>query len=89
MNIFLVPKLLPRSAWRYSTNNKAMHLIRLRINNFAAHQAQLSGGDYIKHIDLKRVDDTLFLNDGVHLSHSGNEIFLNKIAAELSRTVSA
>ena len=76
-------QILPRSTWRYSENLAAMNRCRGRLNNFAAHKLVSAGGYFIKHPDLQVVQPGLYKSDGVHLSATGNEIFLNQIAAGL------
>jgi len=46
----------------------AMESIRKRFNSYMGHKVVKSGGVYVKHPDLQTVHDTLYLQDGVHLT---------------------
>jgi len=74
-------EILPRKVWRYSANNNAMEAVRKRLNNFAATQTIRRNGFYVKHPDLKDLEDALYIVDGVHLTFLGNCIFLNQLSS--------
>jgi len=76
-------EILPRRVWRYSNNAVAMDRVRQRLNNYAATKVCRAGGSYIKHADLRSVDNQLFGSDGIHLTALGNDIFLNELSAQL------
>lgn len=70
-------QILPRSKWRYSKNNEKMEKCRLRLNSTVAAFLINKGGYYIHYPDIKPT--TTFLEDGVHLTDLGSEVFLNII----------
>ncbi|XP_062585195.1 uncharacterized protein LOC134246866 [Saccostrea cucullata] len=78
--------ILPRPQWRYSANLKAMENARKRVNSGIAAIVLQSGGAIIRHSDIKP-DPALFLQDGVHLSSLGNNIFLNSLQGGLEAIV--
>lgn len=74
-------QLLPRKNWRYSKHVIAMENARKRINRYGATKVLESNGCYLLHPDLAIFNETLFDNDGVHLSTLGNDLFLNQLRA--------
>lgn len=74
---------LPRLAWRFSENVKAMNEIRGRMNREAIKFVTSRGGHYIKYPQFSQKPPTLFDPDGVHLSQLGNDILLNTIKGAL------
>lgn len=78
-------QILPRKTWRYSENNMAMERCRFRLNNSAATEAIRMGGGYIKYPDIKLSEESLWSNDGVHLSAIGNELLLNTLQSALEK----
>ncbi|XP_061166862.1 uncharacterized protein LOC133175766 [Saccostrea echinata] len=78
--------ILPRLQWRYSANLKAMENARKRLNSCIASIVLQSGGAIIRHTDIKPVP-ALFLQDGVHMSSLGNNIFLNSLQGGLEAIV--
>lgn len=80
-------QILPRKQWRYSQNLKAMESCRKRLNSAAAAEAVRLNGGYIRYPDLVLSCDTLWSDDGVHLSSIGNEILLNTIQNALENFV--
>ncbi|XP_062586894.1 uncharacterized protein LOC134248516 [Saccostrea cucullata] len=78
--------ILPRLQWRYSANLKAMENARKRVNSGIAAIVLQSGGAIIRHLEIKP-DPALFLQDGVHLSSLGNNIFLNSLQGGLEAIV--
>lgn len=74
---------LPRLAWRFSDNVKAMNEIRGRMNREAIKFVTSRGGHYIKYPQFSQKPPTLFDPDGVHLSQLGNDILLNTIQGAL------
>lgn len=72
-------EVLPRSSWRYSSDNEAMERARKRLNSFAGKLAITRGGAYLRHTQLCRDWHTFECSDGVHLSNEGNVVFLNQI----------
>lgn len=71
-------EILPRQNWRYSENNDAMERARKRLNSCASTEAIRLGGSCIKYPDINLNNGSLS-RDGVHLSSTGNDIFLNTI----------
>lgn len=81
-------QLLPRIKWKYSVHMEAMNKAIQRLNNSIASEVIKNGGCYIKYPDIKAANELLFTLDGVHLSATGNNIFLNTICAALEQFVS-
>ena len=76
--------ILPRMRWRYSSNIKAMDKTRRRLNSFISQRVHLHGGSVIQHPDISQ-HEQFFLEDGVHLSKLGSNIFLNSLQAGLEK----
>ena len=74
---FVFSQILPRTNWRYSSKSKAMNNSRRRINSFVRNQAWPRGALYLKHNVTKHHLKT----DGVHLNDTGNQLFVEKLAA--------
>lgn len=72
-------EILPRLVWRYSDDAVAMERSRKRINSYAGKLAISTGGSYLRHPVLSKVNRSYFKSDGVHLSVCGNEFFLAQI----------
>ncbi|XP_062618415.1 uncharacterized protein LOC134280010 isoform X2 [Saccostrea cucullata] len=75
--------ILPRVYWRHSFSNVAAEKSRSRINSSIASFVLRSNGASIKYPDIRIDQRKLFLNDGVHLSPLGNQIFLSTMQAAL------
>lgn len=71
--------LLPRLSWRFSNNVLAMETTRKRINRGMKSYLSKHGGYIIQHSDFDDKHLGLFMNDGVHLTFIGLDIFLNQI----------
>jgi len=71
-------QILPRLSWRYSTNLNAMDRSRNRIHTSTASFLNMSFGSYIRYPEIK-MDQKFFVEDGVHLSNLGCQIFLNTL----------
>jgi hypothetical protein len=65
--------ILPRRSWRYSNNDHAKEITRIRSYILKY------GGYVVKYPDFDDRHPGLFLDDGVHLSFIGNDIFLNQL----------
>ena len=76
-------QILPRTRWRYSSNNDAMERCRLKVNRVAAKSVLKLGGCYIKYPDLIKNIDQFLMPDGVHLNELGNDVFLNNLQGGL------
>lgn len=74
--------ILPRFEWRYAHNCDAIETARLRINSSIGAFVIKMGGHYIKYTDIE-MNKLLFKNDGVHLSETGTDIFLNTLQGSL------
>ncbi|XP_048769305.2 uncharacterized protein LOC125675594 isoform X1 [Ostrea edulis] len=74
--------ILPRIAWRYTQNTKAMEKARKRINSFIQSRVCEVGGSIIHYPDISD-HPQFFQSDGVHLSQLGNQIFLNTLQGGL------
>lgn len=53
-------QILPRSSWRYSSNNMALNFAARRLNNFAAWLCIQLGGAYVKYPELAWDEEGLF-----------------------------
>ncbi|KAK3092610.1 hypothetical protein FSP39_004921, partial [Pinctada imbricata] len=79
-------QLLPRLEWRHSHDRDALNKTVKRLNSYVAAEVVIMGGYYIKYPDIKVSEKLLFDEiDGVHLSKTGNEIFLNTISGAMER----
>lgn len=67
----VLPNILPRKEWRYSTNHKAMDDILKRLNRGIRSYLLQHNGCYIHHDDLEYCHNDLYAHDGVHLSILG------------------
>lgn len=76
--------ILPRN---WGDDNKGLMKARKRLNTFAIKLSKQSGGYYVRHMNLAHIDHATFLEDGVHLSPLGNELFLNNIVYGLQHFV--
>lgn len=71
-------QILTRLKLCYSENLYAMDGDRNRVNTSVASYLTKSSECYIRYPDIK-AEQSLFLDDGVHLSPTGNDVFLNTI----------
>ncbi|XP_077785370.1 uncharacterized protein LOC144327839 [Podarcis muralis] len=76
-------KLLRRRIWRGSRCPAATERARKRINSAVARKMSELGGDVISHPMIHFQAASLFRADGVHLSASGNEVWLGAVVAKL------
>ncbi|XP_077782889.1 uncharacterized protein LOC144327423 [Podarcis muralis] len=76
-------KLLHRRIWRGSRCPVATERARKRINVAVARKIFELGGDVISHPMIRFQAISLFRDDGVHLSASGNEAWLGAVVAKL------
>lgn len=79
--------ILPRLYWRHAISNMAAETSRLRINSSVATLVLKIGGASIKYVDIKPNQSNLFLNDGVHLSPSGNHEFVSTMQSALRQFI--
>ena len=56
-----------------------MEVARKRMNSFAGKFSIKNKGAYLRHPLLDKFSETLFSEDGVHLSSLGNDILLKQI----------
>lgn len=80
--VLIWSQILPRLAWRYCSNCKAMNLSAVRLNSYAASLIVKSGGHYIKYPEISW-NNTQMFSDNVHLSPLGNSFFLYHLQSSL------
>jgi hypothetical protein len=71
--------IFPRRSWRYSNNDHPMEITRKRINRGIRSYILKYGGYVVRYPDFDDRHLGLFLDNGVHLSFIGNDIFLNQL----------
>ncbi|XP_077783910.1 uncharacterized protein LOC144327557 [Podarcis muralis] len=76
-------KLLQRRAWTGSRSPAAIERARKRINAAVSRKIVELGGEVIFHPDITFQAAALFRADGVHLSASGNEVWISAVVAKL------
>ncbi|XP_077784237.1 uncharacterized protein LOC144327716 [Podarcis muralis] len=76
-------RLLQRRVWRGSRCPAATERARKRINAAVARKVLELGGEEISHPKILFRDESLFREDGVHLSALGNEAWLGAVVAKL------
>ncbi|XP_077776806.1 uncharacterized protein LOC144325886 [Podarcis muralis] len=76
-------KFLQRRVWRGSRCPDATEKARKRINSAVSKKIFELGGDVIAHPGIRFQDASLFRDDGVHLSASGNKEWLGAVVAKL------
>ncbi|XP_049337807.1 uncharacterized protein LOC125803737 [Astyanax mexicanus] len=79
----MLSEITPRRQWRSSTHPKRIDAARKWVNGEMADFILGVEGGVIHHPDILFHNPRLFLRDRVHLSPSGNELFLNDIAESL------
>ena len=79
-------QVLPRTAWRFSTDNNAMERTRRRLNSSMGAYMFKNGGGYIRYQDIKKCEQFL-LSHGFHLTGLGNEVFLNTLQNALEKFI--
>lgn len=78
--------ILPRFYWRHAISNIAAETSRRRIDGSVATLVLKKGSASIKNVDIKPNQSNLFLNDGVHLSPSGNhKFFVNNAVSSTTK----
>ena len=70
-------EILPR---RLALENKGLLSASRRFNSFATKSVKQTSGFYLRHINLRTVDNVNYLLDGVHLSPAGNKLFLDNLS---------
>lgn len=75
--------ILLRRSWRYLNDDRAMEITRKFINRGIRSYILKYGGNVAKYPDFDDLHPGLFLDDGVHLSFIGNDIFLNQLQSAL------
>ena len=75
--------ILPRITWRYSNNSKKMERTRKRVNRLVRSFLLKRNCYVIKYPDFDDKLQSLFANDGVHLSFIGLDMFINTIQGAL------
>lgn len=85
--LFVWSQILPRKQFRSDKTKKATKALnksRARLNNSVSYIFHAVGGAYIRYPEIT-ADCSLFQEDGVHLSHVGNDVFLNTIQGGIER----
>ena len=72
--------ILLRRSWRYSNDDRAMEITQKCINRGIRSYILKYGGYVVKYPDFDDRHPGLFLDDGVHLSFIGNDIFFQPVA---------
>ena len=72
-------QVLPRLKWRDEDDHRAVNKIRRRINSKIATFVMRMGGRYIRYPELCEQNVGFFDSDKVHLTQSGNDMFLYHI----------
>ena len=72
--------MLPRRSWRFSNNDRPMEITRKRIHRGIRSYMLKYKGYVVKYPDCDDRHLGLFLDDGVHLSFIGNDIFFQPVA---------
>ncbi|XP_077789766.1 uncharacterized protein LOC144328799 [Podarcis muralis] len=76
-------KLLQRRVWQGSRCPVATERARKRINSAVSRKVVELGGDVIFHPQIAAREPSFFRDDGVHLSASGNEVWIGAVVAKL------
>lgn len=79
-------QILPRNRWRADKSgkgNKALNKARVRVNASAANFVLAQGGFYVRYPGLDFSHPDMFLDDLVHLSGQGNQVFLGNLREAL------
>ena len=76
-------QVLPRSVWRFSSNNHAMERMRVRFNRAMAKAILDLEGCYLKYLDMIKNMSLFLAQYGVHHSPLGNTVFLNTLQGGL------
>ena len=77
-------QILPRLHWRGELNHTALNRVRIRINSKIASLVIRNVGYYFKYPELSELNPDLFSRDKVHLSETGNDIFLLRLQQYLT-----
>ena len=72
-------QVLPRLSWRGEISHRALDNCRIRLRSKLATSLLRTNWAYIRYPELSQLDTGLFC-DGVHFSHLGNGLFLNRLA---------
>ncbi|OWF44999.1 hypothetical protein KP79_PYT07809 [Mizuhopecten yessoensis] len=86
-SLIIWSQILHRLHYRYSANTKAIERARPKLNGICAKAVLGFGGAYIKHPNIKAKYPELFY-DGIHLSETGNDIFINGLQGGLEWVLS-
>jgi len=76
-------QIMPRTAWRYSTDLAAMSKSRRRLNAYFKNLILNQGGFYVHH----NISQEHLAPDGVHLTPIGNDILINAYASNLAQAI--
>ena len=79
-------QILPRTYWRYSSDNNKIDKCRRRLNSSIGSLMVKDGGYYIHYPDIRKTAQFISA-DGVHLTALGNGIFLNTLQGALEKFV--
>ena len=79
-------QILPRTYWRYSSDNNKIDKCRRRLNSSIGSLMVKNGGYYIHYPDIRKTAQFISA-DGVHLTALGNGIFLNTLQGALEKFI--
>lgn len=83
-NIKLVwSDILPRRYWHGAKKPNKVDKARKRVNCSARTIFKREGGSVIQHPDIRFNEVALYRNDGIHLSDTGNSIFVNDLQVNI------
>lgn len=80
-------EIVPRVAWNGARNPSAIERARRLINSRVSRWVRAAGGVVVRHRQLEGDNRHLILEDGVHLTPIGQDIFLSGLQDGIERAV--